>query len=226
MLGQLGAAIAAGPGAAATGAAGPGAAGPGAAATPTHGPGAAPTNAYEPPAGRPSPTELTEPAVIRLATPDDSPAIAAFLEELAPELAHALPPASQLFLAEMTGRVAGLASWAPWDRPRAAADPRGFDGLEFSAAESPAELTLLAVAPNLRGRGIGRGLTAAVGGAAAAGPSRLLAWTLADAAIHPSSIAARAFFRGDGFVDLAVDRRVQARGEDRLLISRPLKSER
>ena len=36
----------------------------------------------------------------------------------------------------------------------------------------------------------------------------------------------RAFFRGDGFVDLAVDRRVQARGEDRLLISRPLKSER
>jgi len=87
-------------------------------------------------------------------------------------------------------------------------------------------LTLLAVAPSLRGRGIGRGLTSAVAGAAAAGHSRLLAWTLADAAIHPSSIAARAFFRGDGFVDLAVDRRVQARGEDRLLMSRPLESER
>ena len=222
MLGQLGAAIAAGPGAV---------------PTPTHEPpaasGAVPTRTHEPPAGPPTepteptePTRPTEPALIRLATPDDSPAIAAFLEELAPELAHALPPASQLFLAESMGRVAGLASWAPWDRPRAAADPRGFDGLEFSADESPAELTLLAVAPSLRGRGIGRGLTSAVAGAAAAGHSRLLAWTLADAAIHPSSIAARAFFRGDGFVDLAVDRRVQARGEDRLLMSRPLESER
>jgi 8-oxo-dGTP pyrophosphatase MutT (NUDIX family)/GNAT superfamily N-acetyltransferase len=227
MLGQLGAAIAAGQGAAGLGAAiaaGQGAAGLGAVIA--AGQGAAPTNTIEPPARRPARTEPTEPAVIRLATPGDSPAIATFLEELAPELAHALPPASQLFLAEMAGRVAGLASWAPWDRPRAAADQRGFDGLEFSAAESPAELTLLAVAPNLRGRGIGRGLTSAVAGAAAAGHSRLLAWTLADAAIHPSSIAARAFFRGDGFVDLAVDRRVQARGEDRLLISRPLKSER
>ena len=229
MLGQLGAVIAAGPGAAPT-------AGPG--AVPTAGPGAVPTRTHEPTAGPPTkppagpptkpaePTEPTEPAVIRLATPGDSPAIAAFLEELAPELAHALPPASQLFLAESMGRVAGLASWAPWDRPRGAADPRGFDGLEFSADESPAELTLLAVAPSLRGRGIGRGLTSAVAGAAAAGHSRLLAWTLADAAIHPSSIAARAFFRGDGFVDLAVDRRVQARGEDRLLMSRPLESER
>ena len=238
MLGQLGAAIAAGPGGAPT--AGPGGAptaGPGGAPTRTHeppaAPGAVPTRTHEPPAGPPTepteptePTRPTEPALIRLATADDSPAIAAFLEELAPELAHALPPASQLFLAESMGRVAGLASWAPWDRPRAAADPRGFDGLEFSADESPAELTLLAVAPSLRGRGIGRGLTSAVAGAAAAGHSRLLAWTLADAAIHPSSIAARAFFRGDGFVDLAVDRRVQARGEDRLLMSRPLESER
>jgi len=84
-------------------------------------------------------------------------------------------------------------------------------------------LTLLAVAPHLRGRGIGRELTSAVARTAgAAGNTLLLAWTLADAAIHPSSIAARAFFRSNGFTDLAVDRRVQARGEDRLVLSRPL----
>ena len=164
---------------------------------------------------------------VRSATPADCRAIEAFLEAMAPELAHRLPPASELLLAESSGRVAGLASWAPWDRPRGAADPRGFDGLEFQAGDAPAELTLLAVAPNLRGRGIGRDLTQAVADtAAAAGCTRLLAWTLADAAIHPSSIATRAFFRGADFVDVAVDRRVQARGEDRLLISRALQSER
>jgi 8-oxo-dGTP pyrophosphatase MutT (NUDIX family)/GNAT superfamily N-acetyltransferase len=168
-----------------------------------------------------------EPPVVRTATPADTAAIDEFLEAMAPELAHRLPPASELLLAESSGSVVGLASWAPWDRPRAAPDARGFDGLEFPAIDVPAELTLLAVAPHLRGRGIGSGLTQAAGGAAAAsGCTRLLAWTLADAAIHPSSIAARAFFRGAGFADVAVDRRVQARGEDRLLVSRPLKSER
>ena len=165
--------------------------------------------------------------VVRTATPADSPAIDAFLEALAPELAHRLPPASELLLAESSGSVAGLASWAPWDRPRGEDDPRGFDGLEFPDGDVAAELTLLAVAPNLRGRGIGRGLAEAAGRAAAAsGCSRLLAWTLADAAIYPSSVATRAFFRGAGFADVAVDRRIQARGEDRLLISQPLKSER
>jgi 8-oxo-dGTP pyrophosphatase MutT (NUDIX family)/GNAT superfamily N-acetyltransferase len=165
-------------------------------------------------------------SVVRIATPADIPAIDAFLEAMAPELAHRLPPASELLIAESSGRVAGLASWAPWDRPRGQDDPRGFDGLEFPEGGVAAELTLLAVAPNLRGRGIGRGLTRAVAeAAAAAGCTRLLAWTLADAAIHPSSIAARTFFRGAGFADMAVDRRVQARGEDRLMVSRPLKSE-
>ena len=148
----------------------------------------------------------------------------AFLSAIAPELAHALPPASETFLAD-AGRLVGLASWAPWDRPRTGVDPRGFDGLTFPGDERPAELTLLAVAPDLRGRGIGRGLTAAVAHAAgAAGNTRLLAWTLADAAVHPSSIAARAFFRSNGFTDLAVDRRVQARGLDRLVVSRLLES--
>ena len=166
-------------------------------------------------------------AQIRPATPQDRPAIHDFLEAVAPDLAHALPPASELLLAETAGAVAGLASWAPWDRDREPSDPRGFDGLEFPPAESAAELTLLAVAPRLRGRGIGRGLTTAVAGAAAAaGNTRLLAWTLADAAIHPSPVATRAFFRANGFADLAVDRRVQARGEDRLLISRPLQPQR
>jgi 8-oxo-dGTP pyrophosphatase MutT (NUDIX family)/ribosomal protein S18 acetylase RimI-like enzyme len=166
-------------------------------------------------------------ARIRPATPQDQPAIHDFLEAVAPDLAHALPPASELLLAETADGVAGLASWAPWDRARQASDPRGFAGLEFPAGDRAAELTLLAVAPNLRGRGIGRGLTTAVAGAAAAaGNTRLVAWTLADAAIHPSPIATRAFFRANGFTDLAVDRRVQARGEDRLLISRPLQSER
>jgi 8-oxo-dGTP pyrophosphatase MutT (NUDIX family)/GNAT superfamily N-acetyltransferase len=210
MLGQLGAALAAAPSAAAPGAAAPS---PALAAASAGGATPAPATA--------------EPPAIRPAVPLDAPAINAFLEAMAPELAHKLPPASDLVVADAGGHVAGLASWAPWNRQRTDDDPRGFDKLEFPAGDEPAELTLLAVAPDLRGRGIGRGLTEAVAGAAAvAGSTCLLAWTLADAAIHPSSIAARAFFRANGFTDLAVDRRVQTRGEDRLLVSRPLKSER
>ncbi|MGA3029579.1 MAG: GNAT family N-acetyltransferase [Candidatus Limnocylindrales bacterium] len=180
--------------------------------------------AAEPAPADPTPTDLdSAPPNVRTATAADRAEIDAFLEALAPDLARALLPASELLLADISGRIAGLASWAPWDRPRAADDPRGFDGLTLADGDRPAELTLLAVAPNLRGRGIGRGLTAAVAGAAGAGSStRLLAWTLADAAIHPSSVAARAFFRANGFADLAVDRRIQARGEDRLLLSRSI----
>ena len=170
----------------------------------------------------PEPLELT----VRPARDGDRAGIGDFLDALAPDLAHALPPASDLLVAESSGRLVGLAGWAPWNRPRAADEPRGFDGLDLPNGDSAAELTLLAVAPNLRGRGIGRRLTSAVAGAvAAAGSQNLLAWTLADSDIHPSSIAARAFFRANGFTDLAVDRRVQARGEDRLVISRPLESE-
>jgi 8-oxo-dGTP pyrophosphatase MutT (NUDIX family)/GNAT superfamily N-acetyltransferase len=181
---------------------------------------------YAPTRAAPEPAEgAPDEPTIRTATALDVTAIHDFLEAMAPDLAHALPPASELLLAEASGRVAGLASWAPWDRPRASDDPRGFDGLTLPNDDRPAELTLLAVAPHLRGRGIGRGLTKAVADAAgAAGNTRLLAWTLADAAIHPSSIAARAFFRANGFTDLALDRRIQARGEDRLLLSRPLES--
>ena len=175
-----------------------------------------PTNA------RDTATLVGEPGV-RTASTADEPAIRDFLERLAPELAHALPPASDLFVAESGGQLVGLASWAPWDRARSPEDPRGFDGLTFAAEDRPAELTLLAVAPRLRGHGIGRKLTNAIADAALATGSRhLLAWTLSDATIHPSSIAARAFFRSNGFVDLVVDRRYLARGEDRLLLSRPL----
>ena len=160
---------------------------------------------------------------IRTATAEDEAAIHDFLEGVAPDLAHALPPASELLVAEAAGRVVGLASWAPWNRPRTGDDLRGFDGLTLTDDSHSAELTLLAVAPHLRGRGIGRELTSAVARTSgAAGNTLLLAWTLADAAIHPSSIAARAFFRSNGFTDLAVDRRVQARGEDRLVLSRSL----
>jgi 8-oxo-dGTP pyrophosphatase MutT (NUDIX family)/ribosomal protein S18 acetylase RimI-like enzyme len=170
-----------------------------------------------------SPT--TDPTV-RLARPEDQPAVRAFLGALAPDLAHDLPPASETYLAEASGAVCGLASWAPWNRPRQLVDPRGFDGLDFPGGGS-AELTLLAVAPEVRGQGIGRRLTNAAGEAAgAAGNVRLLAWTLADAAIHPSSMAARAFFRSNGFTDLAVDRHIQARGEDRLVLVRSLQSRR
>ncbi len=166
---------------------------------------------------------------IRIASDPDRLAIDAFVEALAPELAHALPPASAMLLAEATGngpgsgRIVGLASWAPWDRDRSAIDPRGFEGLTMPG-EQPAELTLLAVMPRLRGHGIGGRLTEATADAAqASGSSRLLAWTLSDAAVHPSSAAARAFFRSNGFVDMAVDRRHLARGEDRLLLSRALR---
>jgi 8-oxo-dGTP pyrophosphatase MutT (NUDIX family)/GNAT superfamily N-acetyltransferase len=172
---------------------------------------------------QPGPTLTADEMTIRAATPADRRPIHEFFESLAPELARDLPPASELFLAEVCGRVAGVASWAPWNRERPSDDPRGFEGLDLPDGDCPAELTLLAVAPHLRGRGIGRGLTTAVAGAAgAAGNTCLLAWTLADSDAHPSSIAARAFFRSNGFADLAVDRRVQARAEDRLLLSRPL----
>lgn len=189
--------------------------------------------AAEPAPGAPAPAATEQPvpgveANIRIATAADRSGVGAFLDAMAPELAHALPPASALLLAELSGSepagpIVGLASWAPWDRDRAATDPRGFEGLTMPG-ENPAELTLLAVAPQLRGHGIGRRLTAAIAGTAlASGSSRLLAWTLADAAIHPSSASARAFFRSNGFVDVAVDRRHLARGEDRLLLSRALR---
>jgi 8-oxo-dGTP pyrophosphatase MutT (NUDIX family)/ribosomal protein S18 acetylase RimI-like enzyme len=161
-------------------------------------------------------------ATIRTAVAADGPAVSEFLDALAPDLAHALPPASGVLMAEVDGRIAGLASWALWDRPRTVDDARGFDSLSLDG-ERPAELTLLAVDPGFRGRGIGRSLTNAVAVAAsAAGSARLLVWTLGDAAIHPSSIAARNFLRGNAFTDLALDRRIQARGEDRLLLSRAL----
>jgi 8-oxo-dGTP pyrophosphatase MutT (NUDIX family)/ribosomal protein S18 acetylase RimI-like enzyme len=179
---------------------------------------------HNPPAAASDPAGATpHETQIRTATAEDATAIHDFLEAVAPDLAHALPPASELLVAEASGRVVGLASWAPWNRPRTGDDVRGFDGLTLADDDQSAELTLLAVAPHLRGRGIGRELTSAVARTAgAAGNTRLLAWTLADAAIHPSSIAARAFFRSNGFTDLAVDRRVLARGEDRLVLSRPL----
>ncbi len=168
-------------------------------------------------------TELAAEPTVRCASEVDQPAIRDFVDRLAPELAHELPAAAQLFLAEIADELVGLASWAPWDRPRGTDDPRGFDGLTFETEDRPAELTLLAVAPRLRGHGIGRRLTTAVADdALAAGSLRLLAWTLSDAAIYPSSVAARAFFRTNGFTDLAVDRRYPARGEDRLLLSRSL----
>ena len=170
------------------------------------------------PAEVPDGAELT----VRPARPEDLESVRDFVEALAPELAHALPPATGQLIAEASGRMVGLASWAPWERPRAEDDPRGFDRLSFPD-EEPAELTLLAVAPHLRGQGIGRRLTNEIAATAgSAGCHRLLAWTLADAAVHPSSVAARAFFRANGFADVAVDRHYLARGEDRLLLSRVL----
>jgi 8-oxo-dGTP pyrophosphatase MutT (NUDIX family)/GNAT superfamily N-acetyltransferase len=173
-------------------------------------------------AGPTDSTAATEPA-IRRAIDSDEHAIDRFFEALAPELVHRRPPASDLFVAELGGEIAGLAGCAAWDRERDADDPRGFEGLTFQDGDAAAELTLLAVAPNLRGRGIGRDLTNAIAAAAReSGSSRLLAWTFADAAIEPSSAAARNFFRANGFVDLAIDRAHQARGEDRLLLTRAI----
>jgi 8-oxo-dGTP pyrophosphatase MutT (NUDIX family)/GNAT superfamily N-acetyltransferase len=166
------------------------------------------------------PPDRPEP-VIRPAGAVDRPAVDAFLAALAPELAGRLPAASELLVAESGGGIVGLACWAPWDRDRA--EPRGFEGLTFSEASRPAELTLLAVAPDLRGRGIGRGLTDAIAAAArTAGCGQLLAWTLADSAIQPPAAAARGFFRSNGFTDLAVDRHYPSGGEDRLLLARSL----
>jgi 8-oxo-dGTP pyrophosphatase MutT (NUDIX family)/GNAT superfamily N-acetyltransferase len=161
---------------------------------------------------------------VRAARPSDHSAVDAFLRALTPELAHFLRPESELLLAEISGRIVGLASWALWDRPRANDEPRGFDGLDFDEDGCPpAELTLLAVAPRLRGRGIGRSLTDAISAATGStGCGRLVAWTLADTAIGPSSVSARSFFRSNGFRDVAVDRRYLALGEDRLLLSRSL----
>jgi 8-oxo-dGTP pyrophosphatase MutT (NUDIX family)/N-acetylglutamate synthase-like GNAT family acetyltransferase len=164
-----------------------------------------------------------EPWQIRPAGEGDGPAIATFLERLAPELSRSLASASDSLVAETAGRIAGLASWAPWDRARTAPDARGFDGLTLDEPACAAELTLLAVLPTLRGRGIGHGLTDRIAGASrAAGCDRLLAWTLSDSAVDPSSVSARAFFRSNGFTDLAVDRQIQAFGRDRLLLTRPL----
>ncbi len=178
-------------------------------------------------APEPVPPRRTGPlpdTVIRPPEEADATRIDEFLIALAPELARARPDASGSFVAYAAGRLVGLASWAPWDRDRTFDDVRGFDGVTFSSGERPAELTLLAVAPDVRGAGIGRRLTDAIADAAShAGARRLLAWTLSDAAIHPSSVAARTFFRSNGFRDLAVDRQVLARGEDRLLLARDLR---
>jgi 8-oxo-dGTP pyrophosphatase MutT (NUDIX family)/GNAT superfamily N-acetyltransferase len=180
----------------------------------------------ERPAERPADraAEPTGRPVVRRAGPPDGRAIDAFVRALAPELARQLPPASETLIAEIDGAIAGLASWAPWERPRPKDQPQGFEGLTLPEKDRAAELTLLAVAPAHRQRGIGRELTDAIAEVArSASCTCLLAWTLSDSAIHPSSVAARTFFRSTGFIDLAIDRRYPARGEDRLLLIRPLR---
>jgi 8-oxo-dGTP pyrophosphatase MutT (NUDIX family)/ribosomal protein S18 acetylase RimI-like enzyme len=170
-----------------------------------------------------APASGTETPLIRRAGPADVAAIDPFLQALGPELARALPPASDTLLTELGGAIVGLASWAPWERPRPKDQSRGFDGLALPDEHVAAELMLLAVAPGLRHRGIGRDLTDAIAEVArSAGCTRLLAWTLSDSAVHPSSVAARAFFRSNGFADLAVDRHCLSGGEDRLLLARTL----
>jgi 8-oxo-dGTP pyrophosphatase MutT (NUDIX family)/GNAT superfamily N-acetyltransferase len=159
----------------------------------------------------------------RAEEPDDSSVIA-FLGPLRPELARPTPArADGWFIAETPNRLAGIATWAPWQRHRDERERRGFDGLELPDDHTAAEITLLVVRPDMRGRGIGRGLVEALARSAReAGATRLLAWTPGDSDIHPASIAARSFFRSNGFADVAVDRRIRAHGEDRLLLSLPL----
>lgn len=158
---------------------------------------------------------------IRAAVPADGTAIAAFLGALAPELSRDLAGASEVLLAELGGEPIGLAAWAPWEREHDGSAWPGFEAVWFP--DEPAELILLAVAPGLRGRGIGRQLTESIAAAAgASGRHRLVAWTLADSSIAPSAAAARAFFRASGFRDLVVDRRHLAHGEERLLLERRL----
>jgi 8-oxo-dGTP pyrophosphatase MutT (NUDIX family)/N-acetylglutamate synthase-like GNAT family acetyltransferase len=201
MLGQLGAALAVEPAAA-----------------------AATTGAGPRPKPLPEEVAAGEEWWIRRAGVSDSAAVLRFLRPLQPELARPTPVrADGWLIAEAAGRIVGLASWAPWRRRRDEREPRGFDGFDLHDEKTAAEITLLAVLPRLRGRGIGHGLVDAIARSAQdAGGTRLLAWTPADSDIHPASIAARAFFRSSGFVDLVVDRRFGAHGEDRLLLSRPL----
>jgi 8-oxo-dGTP pyrophosphatase MutT (NUDIX family)/N-acetylglutamate synthase-like GNAT family acetyltransferase len=161
---------------------------------------------------------------IRRAEERDNEAVLRFLRPLGAELARPTPVrADGWLIAETADRLLGIGTWAPWLRHRDEREPRGFDGLELADDRTAAEITLLAVLPVMRGRGIGHGLVEAISRSAReAGGTRLLAWAPGDADIHPSSIAARSFFRSSGFADLAVDRRIRAHGEDRLLLSRPL----
>jgi GNAT superfamily N-acetyltransferase len=161
---------------------------------------------------------------IRRGEKRDDAAVLRFLRPLQPELARPTPVrADGWWIAETATRIVGLGSWAGWDRHRDEREPRGFDGLRLDDEDTAGEITLLAVLPEMRGRGIGRGLAEALSRSArGAGCTRLLAWTPSDSAIGPGAAATRAFFRSNGFADLAVDRRIQALGEDRLLLSRPL----
>jgi 8-oxo-dGTP pyrophosphatase MutT (NUDIX family)/GNAT superfamily N-acetyltransferase len=204
MLGQLGAALAVEPAAVVLG-----------------------TAAVPGPPTKPLPADVAaagEEWWIRRGEKRDESAVLQFLRPLQSELARPTPVrADGWILAETPSRLLGLATWAPWLRHRDEREPRGFDGVELDDERTAAEITLLAVLPELRGRGIGHGLVEATARSAAeAGATRLLAWTPSDPDIHASSIAARAFFHSSGFGDLVVDRRIQARGEDRLLLSRRL----
>ena len=158
---------------------------------------------------------------IRRAEERDNRAVVSFLRPLAPELARPTPVRGDgWLLAETATTLVGLGTWAPWLRHRDEREPRGFDGLELEDERTSAEITLLAVLPAFRGRGIGHALVEAIARSARdAGATRLLAWAPGDADVHPSSAAARSLFRSCGLADLAVDRRIKAHGEDRLLLS-------